>query len=466
MKLTNHGRAKKSYEHAVEYLYALQKYGIKLGLDNTIRLLSLVGSPQNSFKSIHIAGTNGKGSVSAMIASVLKTAGFSTGLFTSPHLINFTERIQVNNIEIKETEVTELTNEISEVINNQTAGVRDAESALNPTFFEFAAAMAFLYFKRKGIAWAVAETGMGGRLDATNVLMPEVSVITKISYDHKEFLGQSLREIAIEKAGIIKENVPVVSSEQEQEAMEIIMERADKENARIFIYGRDFNARPGNISMHGTTFDYEGRYSLKGLYSPLCGMHQMENAAVAVKAVELAAAKALTGHNIKEGLSATIWPGRLELIKKPGGNFDILIDGAHNPAAAKALSDAVREYFAPFYKGIILVLGIMSDKDIGGIMEPLLPLASEVILTAPAYERAASPSRLSEYAGFAGFDARVAGSVRESMAMAEKIAAGYGNNTHPDSRALILVTGSFYTIGEAKTALGQQGQRPSFAGLR
>ncbi|HBR21084.1 MAG TPA: bifunctional folylpolyglutamate synthase/dihydrofolate synthase, partial [Nitrospiraceae bacterium] len=194
------------YAAAINYLYGLQKHGIKLGLDNTAKLLFLSGNPQNYFSSVHIAGTNGKGSTSAIIASILQTAGVRTGLFTSPHLVSFTERIRVNNEEIREDEVIELTEEIRSTIEG---------SELNPTFFEFVTVMGFLYFKRKNIDWAAVETGMGGRLDATNVLTPEVSVITNISYDHKDFLGNTISEIAEEKAGIIKKGVPVITSEQE-----------------------------------------------------------------------------------------------------------------------------------------------------------------------------------------------------------------------------------------------------------
>ena len=221
------------YAAAIDYLYGLQKHGIKLGLDNTVKLLSLFNNPQEKFYSIHIAGTNGKGSTSAMIASIFQTAGFKTGLFTSPHLVSFTERIRVNNEEITESDVVSLAEEIR-------FKIQDSRFKLNPTFFEFVTVMGLLYFKRKNIDWAVVETGMGGRLDATNVLLPEASVITSINYDHSEFLGNTISAIAEEKAGIIKDGVPVITSAQEPSVMDAIKKKTEEKNAGLFIYGRDF----------------------------------------------------------------------------------------------------------------------------------------------------------------------------------------------------------------------------------
>lgn len=443
-----------NYPGAIDYLYALQKHGIKLGLENTIRLLSLLGNPQDSFKSIHIAGTNGKGSTSAMIASILRAAGFRVGLFTSPHLVSFTERIRVDNAEIEEREVVELTEEIREVIQG-------SGKSFLPTFFEFVTAMGFLYFKRHGVEWAVVETGMGGRLDATNVVTPAVSVITNISLDHKEFLGGTLREIAREKAGIIKKGIPVVSSSQEPMAGEVIREKAAEKGADLLVFGKDFFSYPKKIDMQGIVFDYEGKERLSDLYVPLSGVHQAENASVAVRTIELVMEREPVSYgSVKEGLAHARWQGRLELIKKEGCCYDFLIDGAHNPSASKALAESLKRYFIPSYEKIILILGVMSDKDIEGIMEPLLPLASELIFTAPEYERAAPPERLAESARRAGFPSKVTRSVKEALELALDMTPG-------DSRsALIVITGSFYTIGEAKALLGGRRGSTSLAGLR
>lgn len=221
-----------SYNDTIHYLYNLQKYGIKFGLDNISRLMSAIDNPHESFLSIHVAGTNGKGSTSAIIASVLQTAGYRVGLFTSPHLVSFTERIRINGEEITENEVINLAEEIKGVVSR----LED----FSPTFFEVVTAMTFLYFKRQDIDIGVIEVGMGGRLDATNIIKPEVSIITNISYDHKEFLGSTLREIAHEKAGIIKSRIPVIVSYQEPEVIEVIEKKSHEKNAALYIYGKDF----------------------------------------------------------------------------------------------------------------------------------------------------------------------------------------------------------------------------------
>ena len=429
------------YTAAVNYLYGLQKHGIKLGLDNTIRLLSLLDNPQNYFQSIHVAGTNGKGSTSVIIASILQAAGFRTGLFTSPHLVSFTERIRVNNEEIREDEVIELTEEIRSTIEG---------SELNPTFFEFVTVMGFLYFKRKNIVWAVVETGMGGRLDATNVLLPEAAVITSINYDHSEFLGNTISAIAEEKAGIIKDGVPVITSAQEPSVMDAIKKRAGEKNAGLFIYGRDFSAAIKAEDTSGSAFNYNGGNNFEDLAISLPGRHQVLNAALALKTIEVISQKPLPNTSrlnpdtIRAGLGNIKWQGRLEFISKEP---PILIDGAHNPSAATILADSLKEIFFRVYRRIILVAGIMSDKDIRGIMVPLLPIAAEIILTAPAYERAASPDVLYGHAISLGFSCRKAYGVADALTMAREI---YREGD------LIVITGSFYTIGEAKEILGEK----------
>ncbi|MEW6214234.1 MAG: folylpolyglutamate synthase/dihydrofolate synthase family protein [Nitrospirota bacterium] len=515
-----------SYSEAINYLYNLQKYGIKLGLDNIIRLMSVLENPHESFPSVHVAGTNGKGSTSAIIASVLKAAGLRVGLFTSPHLVSFTERIRVNGEEITEEEVISLTEEIREKISNfefqysnppSPPLAKGSKGGFKPTFFEFVTAMAFLYFQRRKIDIAVIEVGMGGRLDATNIIVPEVSVITDISYDHREFLGDTLIEIANEKACIIKDGIPVVISSQFPEVLEVIEAKAEEKNTKVYLYGRDFSSVLKKEDISGIYFDYWGGdlftiHDLprscaqgRGLHLPLIGAHQMQNASVAIKAIELinerrqippcppllkggmGGLKTLHSslfflHSIREGLKNVKWPGRLEIINEEP---PILIDGAHNPAAAVALSNALVKNFLGRYKSIILVLGIMGDKDIKGIMKPLLPLASEIILTSPGYERAASPAKLADIAAALGFsDVRVALTVKDAIEMAIKIGqhsavstqqsnpplppfnsplskGGYrgvkGGCWGINNSSLILVTGSFYTIGEAKEALGQKG---------
>jgi len=434
-----------SYTDAIDYLYNLQKHGIKLGLEKPHKILSAIGNPHMNFRTIHIAGTNGKGSVSAMIASILTAYGFKVGLFTSPHLISFTERISINNEQISESEVVKLTEEIKFKIQDSRFKIPE------PTFFEFVTAMAFLYFSRNSVDWAVIETGMGGRLDATNVIMPEVSVITKISYDHREFLGDTLTAIAGEKAGIIKNRIPVVSAEQGNEAEEVIIKTAKEKSSAFFTYGKDFKGNPISSDLYGITFDYiSDSYMLKNLRTPLAGEHQLSNACIAIKSVEVALKKdqETLESSIRNGLFNTKWHGRLEIVSN---NPLIMIDGAHNPDAASVLAKFIKTHLIDYR--ITLIMGIMSDKDIKGIMSPLLPLSSEIIFTAPNYGRAALPQKLSETALQMGFSSKTTNSVKDAIEMAKDLSSSLHHSITP---SLILITGSFYTIGEALEILGKK----------
>jgi len=490
-----------SYSETIHYLYNLQKHGIKFGLNNISRLMSALENPHRAFPSIHVSGTNGKGSTSAIIASILKASGLKVGLFTSPHLLSFTERIRVDNEEIIEYEVVNLAEEIRGKISNLQSSI----SGFSPTFFEVVTAMALLYFRRKKIDIAVIEVGMGGRLDATNIVIPETTVITSIGYDHREFLGNTLKEIAYEKAGIIKDGIPVVVSSQAPDVLEVIEAKAEEKNAKVYLYGKDFSSMLKRDDLSGIYFDYSGddSFIIHDLYLPLVGEYQMQNASAAIKAIELLIKKLtscssflashtklrsylspsppppikggesprspiITHHFIREGLRNVKWPGRLEIIKTEP---PILIDGAHNADAAAALSYALKKNFLDRFKRIILVLGIMGDKDIEGIMKPLLPLATEIILTSPDYERAASPAKLAAIAISLGFpDVHIAPTVKNALELAINICqqsnpptlplnkGGINNSalfTHYSS--LILVTGSFYTIGEAKEFIGHKG---------
>ncbi len=427
-----------SYRKTIDYLYGLQKFGMKFGLDNISRLFSAAGNPQESFRAVHVAGTNGKGSTSAMIESLLRTSGVRTGLFTSPHLVNFTERIRVDGEEIPERDVITLTEEVR--------GVAEDIGDISPTFFEVITAMAFLFFRRMKIDWAVVETGLGGRLDATNVVSPEVSVITSIGHDHREFLGNTLGEIASEKAGIIKKNVPVVSSAQLPEVADVLTRKAAEAGSVLYRYPVDFSARMVAEAPDGICFDYRGSREYSGLKVPLAGGYQMMNASVAVRLAEVIAERhPALKVDVRKGLWQVRWPGRLELIKKTP---PILIDGAHNPDAALALSEYLRAMLAPRYKRIILIIGIMGDKDREGILARLLPLASETIFAAASYGRAASPESLAASASSLGYSSRKARTVAEAIALAEDLCG-------PDD--IVVITGSFYTIGEAKEVLGGRG---------
>jgi dihydrofolate synthase / folylpolyglutamate synthase len=455
-----------SYDETVRYLYRLQKFGIKFGLENISRLMSALDNPHTSFSAVHVAGTNGKGSTSAIIASILQAAGLRVGLFTSPHLISFTERIRINGEEISEDGVIEYAEEIKDIVSRL--------DGFSPTFFEVVTAIAMLYFNREKVDAAVVEVGMGGRLDATNIISPEVSVITSIGFDHMDFLGNTLEEIAGEKTGIIKNNIPVVSAEQLPEAGRVIEKKAGEKKSALSVYGRDFSSVLKSEDTEGICFDYsDASLKIDDLMLPLAGRHQMRNASVAIRAAELFLRKLYRsaspssaprrGHEeeypIREGLKNVRWPGRLEFV-----SYDppVLIDGAHNPSAAASLAENLRDIFLKKFKKIIMVIGIMGDKDIRGIIEPLLPLSSYSILTASAYDRAASPERLSGTAASLGFSAvHIAPTVRDAIALAIKHSKEVNGpprtGTEAGDSALIVITGSFYTIGEAKEALGQKG---------
>lgn len=468
-----------NYTKSINYLYDLQLHGIKLGLQNPGKILSLLGNPEGSFSSIHIAGTNGKGSTLSMVASVLEEAGLITGTFISPHLVSFTERIQVNGRQISEEDVVRLT----ELIRKRA----EEEPGLKLTFFEFVTAMAFVYFMERGVQWAVVETGMGGRFDATNVLHPAVIVITPIALDHKEFLGETLSEIAYEKAGIIKRGTPLVLAPQHEDALRTVMTAAEESMSAIYMYGRDFAAKIRGSTLTGLTIDYscadtgekrktgEGRMqeTIPGLSIPLAGNHQAVNGAVAVKAVEIVLGSLIglsserIAQVIRTGIGKNCWPGRCELREFHG--IPILLDGAHNPEASLALSDLLQNHLTSSgYRRIILIFGAMSDKNIRDLMMPILPLAEFAIFTSPAYGRAERPESLLKLALETGDKSQqmesdaaksevcytnrqaerlmAVPSVKEAVAKAESI------YTDGD---LIVVTGSFYIVGEAMEAMGE-----------
>ncbi len=466
-----------SYSETINYLYSLQKFGLKFGLKNTEALLSALGRPDRDYLTIHIAGTNGKGSTSATVATLLNGLGLKTGLFTSPHMVRFTERIKIFSSqdslpeEISEKDVIRLT----ELIRSRLA------EDINPTFFEFITALAFKYFSERKIDIAVVEVGMGGRLDATNVINPSVSVITKIGLDHKEFLGETLREIAMEKAGIIKRCVPVVSALQEHEAMAVIKKKTIEMNGPLYIYGQDFRGSLREMTPRGLLFDYEDeRYTFKDLFTPLTGVHQLENACLAIKAFllfleqqtrnlgawKLGSAEAFHSTALQHfcsNIKHTCWPGRLELFKTDGvlrksndflgspEGMHFLFDGAHNPQAAQKLSEALRDIYRKLYKRIILILGIMADKDIDGIVRAFDGICDIVITTRPDYKRALEADKLKKKieALHTSYSSSIynAETVREAIEMA-------GDFYIPGD--LIVITGSFYTVGEAKVVLGER----------
>lgn len=419
-----------SYKDTISYLYDLQWHGVKLGLSNIMRMMELLGNPHEDLKTIHIGGTNGKGSTASIVASILRMSGYRVGLYTSPHLIDFRERIKVDGVNIDEKDVTDIVREIRKI-----AG----KAQLKPTFFELTTAMAFYYFSKMKTDFAVIEVGMGGRFDATNVINPLVSVITNVDLDHKEYLGSTISDIAFEKAGIIKKGVPLVSASDNKEALPVILDRCKEAEVRSYLYGKEFGADgdyPENFRYHGI----RGRYS--SLESPLLGNHQMLNISCALATTELLRGYGadIPDDGIRGGLRLTRWEGRLEVIQR---DPLLILDGAHNRSAAMALA----QYLSSIKVGsrrLILVIGIMKDKDIGDILNHLVPISDEVIITRPDYHRAAEPELIRGFIVPRSIPIKVEERVPDSIDLAESIAG-------PDD--IICVTGSLFTVGEARAYL-------------
>ncbi len=423
------------YQATLDHLYRLERFGIKLGLDNIRRLLSLLGDPHRDLKVLHVTGTNGKGSVCAYAASALVEAGYRVGLYTSPHLVRFNERIRVDGEPITDDDVLRLWSGMQPAIQAMTT----ARAIDHPTFFEVTTAMAFQYFRERQVDLAVVEVGMGGRMDATNVVDGLVSVVTRVDLEHTEHLGKSVERIAREKSGIIKPSSRAVTIDQE--ALPVIEARCRELHVSLTVVGRDVRAERMSQDLRGQTVRVRGAFGTAEIRTRLLGSFQIENVGVAVAAlVELRSAGfPIPEEAIRDGLAATRWPARLEVVRE---NPTILVDGAHNRPAARALGEAVSELF-PGRKGI-LVTGILNDKDLGGIASALGPLSSHVYACRPKTHRAfAAEEVASAFRPYA--DATVIPSVRAAIDAAVASA-------RPED--FVLITGSIYTAGEALDHLG------------
>ncbi len=416
------------YHDCLQAMYSLKRFGIKLGLDVIKTILANLNNPQNSFQAIHIAGTNGKGSVAAALANIFQAAGYCTGLYTSPHLVHFNERICTNGQPISDESVLKSFNAV------QQAHASDRE----PTFFEYTTAMAFHEFARRNVQWAVIETGMGGRLDATNILEPRLSIVTNVSMEHQEYLGNSLAQIAAEKGGIIKPNVPVITGVHQKSALHVVKQIALKQSAPLYRRGHDFRVRR---CAHGA-FNYYGiDHIWRKMKAGLLGNHQIDNAALTLAACETLQHRGakLTEEMIRSGLLQTQWPGRLELIsEKPA----VLLDGAHNLEAAKALARFLETDWGKH--NITLVAGISDDKAYRPMLECLLPVCRRAILTRPKIERAMQPEKLLPVARSMIDDIQIVTDVEAAVRQAVSD-AGPGD--------AVCVAGSLYLVGEAREAL-------------
>jgi len=424
-----------SYPDSVQYLYSLGnelKPGAKFSLGPMRMLLAGLGNPESTQRFIHVAGTNGKGSTCATIASILRQAGFRTGLYTSPHLIEPTERIQIDGQAIRPERFAAAFEIVHACAEQLIASERlDA----HPSYFETVTAMALLLF-RESCEIAVLEVGLGGRLDATNVVSPELCVITPVAYDHEAFLGNTLESIASEKAGILKPRVPVVISPQLPAAETTILTRARELGCEI-VRTADFPILDIRTTPRNSEFGLSGqRYRCV-----LPGRHQIENARTAVLACRRLH---LPEQAVEAGLNAVVWPGRLEYVSQ---SPDFVLDGAHNPAGAAALASYIREFCA--HRPVWLVYGAMRDKAIEEVTQQLFPLAGRLIVTAPHFPRALRPEAILEIASHP--DAHITPSVSEAIEIAR--------TAPPD--AVVFFTGSLFLVGEARALLTRKSQSVS-----
>jgi dihydrofolate synthase/folylpolyglutamate synthase len=442
-----------AFQETIEYLFGLQKHGIKFGLANSLLLMERMGDPHRRFRSVHIAGTNGKGSTAAFLDRMLRESGLRVGLYTSPHLVSFTERIRINGVPVTEERVVELAARVREVASSLPSP--DGRGTVLPTFFEVTTAMAFTCFAEEGVDMAVVETGMGGRLDSTNVITPLVSVITNIDLEHTEFLGTTLPEIAAEKAGIVKQGVPVVTGAVQPDVVAVLEAEAGRRSAPLYRMPIDFRAdrisdgQPLTFSYHGISTGYDG------LRIGMAGRHQVQNASLALAAAECLAGSgiAIPEDAVRSGLERAAWPGRLERVAE---GPDIYLDGAHNPASASVLADALRE-LKQGHRRLVLVLGILGDKDRRGIIERLVPLADRVVVTKPNYARAMDVAALAREVGALHHAVSEAADVGAALALAREGAA---------RDDLIVVTGSLYTVGDARAALVREPAGNNLQGLK
>jgi len=417
----------RSYNKSIKYLFGLQATGIKLGLSNTFRLLRLLNNPHEGLKIIHIGGTNGKGSVAAMLSSILDRAGFKVGLYTSPHLANFTERIKINSREIPESRVAEITDLIY-------AKIEGTDLDHDITFFEFTTAMSMLYFAEQAVDIAILEVGMGGRFDSTNVVDPLLSVITNVSIDHQQYLGETIHDIAFEKAGIIKEGGILITGVTQPSILDLIREKCLICGSSLYRVGKDFKG----TRMDDGSFNYCGlKDKHSGLRLNLLGRHQLVNAVTALGAIEILKEKCfkIKDEAIYEGLANIHWPGRLEIV---GRDPLIVLDCAHNPAGAKALGDALSDEPFPFSR-LFLVLGMMGDKDCKSLISELAPLADLIVLTQPMMDRAAPPQVLYEEVKKYHKEAKIVPDVKKAVSFALSLA---------QKEDMVCITGSIFTVGE------------------
>jgi len=432
------------YHDVLRYLYGLvdyekrriERYSARVfKLERVIQLLEKLGNPHQAYPTLHIAGTKGKGSVSAMMASIARAGGLHTGLYVSPHLHTYRERIQVDGTPISRSTIAELVEEIQPVV----------ETVAGLTTFEVTTALAFLHFLRADVDLAVMEVGLGGRLDATNVITPEVSIITSLSLDHTYLLGDTLAKIAFEKAGIIKPGVPVVISPQKPDALQVLRRVAEERGAPLTIVGQDVTWEPVSRSRSHQTLrinhtaapsPLDGEYELA-----LLGEFQLENATAAVAASAVLQADGhrwATPEAVRKGLKTVSWPGRMEVLNE---NPRLVVDCAHNPYSAQVLAESLKLWFPD--TSWVLLYGASNDKDITGMLRALLPICEHVIVTRSYHPRAAAPYVLADLCADLGKGAEIAVNPQRGLEQAcRRLQPGWG----------IIATGSIFLVADTREA--------------
>lgn len=418
------------YKEALEYINGVSWLGSKPGLERISELLLRLGDPQDSLRFVHVAGTNGKGSISAMLASVLKKSGLKAGLFTSPYLSRFNERMQINGRQIEDSEIASLVSEIRPIADSMDD---------HPTEFELMTALALLWFSRRGCDIVVLEVGLGGRLDATNVIKaPECCIIANIGLDHTEVLGGTLSDIAYEKAGIIKENCPVVMYQQGFEVMEVVRDVCRERNAELTVPDFD-DISPEFDSLDGQVFSYGGEsYAL-----PLLGEHQLFNAVTVIEAVKVLRERgyAIEHESLEAGLYAVSWPARFEVV-----HYEpcFVVDGAHNPQCAAALCECLKRYFPDDKR--VLLMGVLRDKDCAGMVKLLAPQFDAVVTVTPSSERALPASELAKLFEQYNVPVSVCDSIADGVDRAILTANELGG--------MVCACGSLYICGEVRACFG------------
>ena len=426
-----------NYSEAMEYIHNTAKFGMNFGLERTRKLMEYLGNPHKKLKFIHIAGTNGKGSTSAMVAEILKEAGYKVGLYTSPFIEEFEERIQINSVNIPKERLCEVVEKVSKAVEKV-----EKDGLGDPTEFEIITAAMFLYYYEEKVDIAVIEVGLGGKLDSTNILDPILTVITSISYDHVGILGNTLREIATEKAGIIKEGIPLVLYPVEEEAKEAILNVTKIRNCEVnFVESNE--AEFIRVSKEKRIYQIV-RYNNEEYKLPLLGTHQVINFSVVMKIIELLGRLGykVTNKNVKVALENVVWKGRMEVIYN---NPYVLLDGAHNLGRIEKLKESLNKYFT--YTKLILIIGILGDKDVEHMLKEIIPSAEEVITVTPNSPRAMSAIELK-------------GKIEE---ISEKKVSAFENYEDAFKYAkqisneddMILICGSLYMIGDMRKTINK-----------